>query len=287
MTLRTVLLALSLLALACGGGNFDAEEERLITDAEIDELGLGVATSELMATEAPAASGHDAIVRLSWGYLGGKRHGTWVDWSGGLEVAGGELSLVRTLFFDRHDRLDAERSDGQIRWRSKTGPHFDGLIVRVRGGADSTLRIRTPLFEKDLSLASLQQGREDHFVVTGEKHEVSLTSIPASACGLALGYHRPSRQGWLGFAGRLARPDGALLGNLRFRAEDGLVEARLKKGGELVATGSGTLVEGREVGSFSIALRSTDGAPLGTVRGIFRKPSYSPRGFFQAAFDCP
>ncbi len=286
MLRTTVVGAVSALLLASCGGDLDLAEERLITDREIEQLKLGSSKKGLATTEVPKETERSALVRINWGYLGGKKGGKWVNWTGGLKVNGGGTELHRTIFFDGHDKLDAERDDGSIRWKSKTGPHFDGLIVRVWGNDDSALHIDTPLFDMKFPVAKLEQGLEEHFVVNEHLHEVSITAIPGSGCGFALGYHRPAA-GWLGFGGKLAAADGKVLGHLRFRSEDGQLFARLKNGREIVARGSGRLRVEEGGGSFEFDLTREDGSVLGTVRGLFREPSYSDRGFYQAGLSCP
>ena len=264
---------------ACG----TASEEELISDGELGEVQtarsqLTVATVEQPSPQLPAAF----HLRLTWGLLGGNmRTWQWVNWTGGLKVDSGSATLEHLIFFDNHDMVQKSDDPTQVRWSSRTGPHFDGVVVKVQpGAATDKLHVTTPLFTRDFDTATLAAGIEQRFDVDAAGHQISVTAIPQLGCGgFAFGYQRKSSEGWLGFAGLLTDESGANQGIIRFRAEGGVIQARLMgKDGNELAAGKGTLDGER----FEFALGG-----LGTVKGFFQPANaFSPRGSFQGSLAC-
>jgi hypothetical protein len=120
--------------------------------------------------------------------------------------------------------------------------------------------------------------------VDAEGHELSLSAVPETNCGgFVLGYSRESQEGWTGFAGLVLNQHGERVGVVRFRAENGQVQARLFRGGNLEASGSGTLDASNH---FDITFTKPDGSSAGTLRGLSNPASYSPRGSFQGSGVC-
>lgn len=296
MHVRTTVMAAWLVVLAgCG----PLSEEELIGDDELSSL---VSERQSMTSEVsqqPAAA-PAFYVRLAWGYLAGNRSASsWLSWSGKASADGGaKVSLSHLIYFDRHDRPVPSTGPGEVSWRSRTLPHFDGLVLKVEPTVASTsLTFATPPYSRTLAVADLAVGLNEHVVVDAAGHEVSISSVPAKGCGgFALGYERAAPAGWLGFAGLVTDETGAITGRLRFRSDGGQLQARLIAAdgsqpyrlnvkGEVVATGEGELDEA--TGAFELRLVKPDGSSAGKVRGLFVAPSYSPRGTFQAVVDCP
>lgn len=251
-------------------------EEDLIPDSALSSMQSSAALT--VAPPEPAAPGAFHL-RLTWGYLAGNfRPPGWVDWSGGLKVDSGTATLERLVFFDRRDIVVPAESPAAVAWKSRTLPHFDGVVVKVAPGAASdVLHVKTAAFERDFAVADLAAGVERRFDVGPNGHQISVSAIPAVGCGgFAYGYEKASAEGWLGFAGLLTDETGAPMGVLRFRADGEVVKARLVgKDQQVLAEGSGTLKET----AFTLSL---DG--LGTVTGFFQ--AGSPRGSFQASLRC-
>jgi hypothetical protein len=288
----SLLVTVSALALiGCGGGGLDwTEDEKLIPDSEIDSQQSQLVSAEPAQPAAGAVQG--AYVKVVWGYLAGRLLGApgWIDWTGSLSVDGGSAALQSLVFFDRGDSPLPTSGANEIDWRSRTWPHYDGLIALVQPAAAGDLvHLQTPPLTKDLPVADLAQGQNLHYVVDADGHEVSITSIPAGACGgFAYGYERIARKGWKGFGGLLTEPAGKVIGRLRFRAEGGTLFARVVDADRnVLAEGEGSLSASAEGGSFEIGLQKPDGTGFGAVTGIFQSPTYAVRGAFQATWKCP
>ncbi|MGC4117610.1 MAG: hypothetical protein QM765_24250 [Myxococcales bacterium] len=275
-------MAVAFALAGCGGASW-GEEERLIPDSEIDAMQSEIVST---STETPAAGG--AYVKVVWGYLAGKFRDApgWISWNGSLSVDSGRATLESLVFFDPHDALQPQSAPNRIDFKSRTMPHYDGLVALVEpGGANDKVHLETASFTTEIGGSELAQGVNLHHVVDAEGHEVSITSVPAGACGgFAYGYQRKAARGWLGFAGRFTDATGAVQGRLRFRADGEVVTGRLlDEDKAVVAEGSGTLTGE----SFELSLTKSDGSPLGTVKGIYQPPHYSARGAFQATWRCP
>jgi hypothetical protein len=273
------ILAVSAVAVsfvACGPQN----EDELISDQEIAQM----QTAQSALTQAqPAVTPGGFHLRVAWGYLAGNRAArSWVDWTGGVKVDSGAATLDHLIFFERRDFPMPSSDPSQVLWKSRTLPHFDGVVVHVvPGAATDQLHLTTPLFSKDFEVAALAAGTEQRFDVDADGHQVSVSALPDVGCGgFAFGFERPANQGWLGFGGILSDESGNAQGVLRFRADRDAVFARLLgKDKEVLAQGKGTLNGDK----FEFTLGA-----MGTVKGFFQGPSQgSPRGSFQGSLRCP
>ncbi len=278
---RALLTTAAVALCACG----PMTEEDLVTDQEIGSIQTSsAALTVAQPTTAPTLA--PVHVKLAWGYLAGDfRAREWIDWTGGLQISQGTATLDHLVFFERHDFPQPSEDPSQVRWTSRTLPHFDGVVVRLDpGAADAVLHVKTASFSHDFDVAQLAQGSEQEFAVDAEGHQLVISSVGDSACGgFAFGYERPSREGWLAFGGLLTNAKGEPQGRLRFRADGEAIQARVVDDAhQVIATGEGTL----NGSDFSIALKKADGSALATVKGVFDAPSYSPRGHFQAHLDC-
>lgn len=277
-SLPRCLLAGTLCALAgCG----PQTQEELITDQEISEV-QSTSSALTTAVEQPPNGPPAFHLRLTWGLLGGNRQArTWIPWTGGVKVDSGTARLQHLIFFDRHDSPQASNDPTEVRWTSRTAPHFDGVVVRIQPRTvTDKVHVTTPLFSKDFDSAQLAQGTEQRFDVDATGHQISVSAIPDVGCGgFAYGYEKQAREGWLGFGGLLTNETGDNQGVLRFRADGEAISARLMgRDGTVLAEGKGKLDGER----FELELKG-----LGTVNGFFQPAnSFSPRGSFQASLRC-
>ena len=277
MNTRALVFAAVVALSGCG---IPDTEEALVPDSEVNamqvEQGLTTATPDSLPSTPGAFH-----LRLAWGYLAGKRAPPeWVNWTGKAVVTSGTLALEHLIFFERRDFPLPSPAPNELDWRSHTLPHFDGLVARVvPGAATDTVTITMPRFTQSFDAATLAAGTEQHFIVDTEGHELSLSAVPESSCGrFALGYARDSAEGWTGFAGLVLNQHGQRVGSVRFRAENGQMQARLFEGTTLRASGTGTL---DATNHFSITF-----ANAGTLSGLYNPASYSQRGSFQASGGC-
>lgn len=284
MTTRLLPLAAAVVFVtACG---MPDTEESLVSDSELGAIQVeqGLTTEQPTSTTSTPGAFH---LRLAWGYLAGNRTPPeWVSWTGKAVVTSGTMQLEHLIFFERRDFPLPSLAANELDWRSRTLPHFDGVVAKVTpGAATDTVTITMPRFTQSFDVASLAAGAEQHFVVDAEGHELSLSAVPDSGCGgFSLGYLRTSPEGWTGFAGLVLNQRGQRVGIVRFRADNGQVQARLLSGGAVVATGTGTLDAATK--RFSITFTKRDGSSAGTLEGLYTDPSYSPRGSFQAHGLC-
>ena len=256
-------------------------EEDLVTDQEISEV-QSAKSALTTAVQQPADAPAAFHLRLTWGLLGGNSKArTWIPWSGGVKVDSGTASLENLIFFDRHDAVQPSDNPAEVRWNSRTAPHFDGVVVRIQPThTGDKVHVATPLFTRDFDSSELAAGIEQRVDVDSTGHQISISSIPDVGCGgFAYGYEKRAREGWLGFGGLLTDETGANQGVLRFRADGQTISARLVgKDGAVLAEGAGRL-DGEK---FELELKG-----LGTLKGFFQAAnSFSPRGSFQASLRC-
>ena len=297
MNARTALFSAALFAVTACGLPETEEEDTLITDSELSLI----QTAEQASTSSPTATTTDPTtastdtatttppavapfhLRLAWGYLSGNRRTPeWQSWTGGAGVTSGTMRIEHLIFFDRRDFPVPTSAPNTIAWRSRTLPHFDGVVAKVEpGSATDQVTVRMPLFNQRLDVAALAAGSEQHFVLDNEGHELSISSVPANGCsGFSFGYMKQAPAGWLGFAGVITNGRGQRIGIVRFRSDNGAIRARAYVGRNLVAEGTGTLDATAK--TFSISFTKLDGSAGGTVSGLYVDPAYSPRGSFQA-----
>lgn len=294
---RWVLCAALALSTACGTGT-DTEDD-LIPDSELASL----KSEPLVSVEAkPEAALPAYRVRLAWGFLAGNKglgRGKdlkaknkdqklgWTDWTGSAIASDGTLTKLSVGWFEGSDRVTATDSAARVNWTSHTLPHFDTLtLLGAAASADGVVNISMPLFKESIPAAQLAAGLERHATVDAAGHEVSISSLPAGACGgFALGYVKPSSTGeFTAIAGRILDADGKITGTLRLKAVDGALTGKwLDMSGEKKADAVGTLKDG----AFAVELKTAEGAAFATVSGLTHDASYSDRGSFQGTWRCP
>jgi hypothetical protein len=85
-----------------------------------------------------------------------------MDWSGTLHMNGGLIVVERAIAFERNDSI-ARIDSATIGWISHTGPHFDGIQVKLVvpldsafcGGCTPSLELSTGPYSRTFSLAEL------------------------------------------------------------------------------------------------------------------------------------
>lgn len=156
---------------------FSDEAEGFGDDALV-ALALASDAAALVDDEEDSVRGEDptldspqmqhTYLRVLWGQLQGEFDPTRgpatvtrLDWSGSIKVSEGVVVLKRTILFERpfDHRLPRDSRDS-LAWASHTGPHFDGVLVKiispvVDGVAQGSLTFSTPLYETTLELSQL------------------------------------------------------------------------------------------------------------------------------------
>lgn len=146
--------------------------------AMLAEFGEDGEVTDLLSTDPQIAEDiEDSLVdvyflRITWGRLDPDTTFTTVaDWSGSAQIDKGVLVLLRTIRFDRGDRIIRPRPDRQtLEWTSYTGPHFDGIYMAILVGpndtssAEGTLTFSTAPFSQTFGYSELDSISEVYTV---------------------------------------------------------------------------------------------------------------------------
>ena len=122
-----------------GGFNFGDESPMFGDEFLMENYGADAVTDvyDVMASDPIVADlerqpRSRTFLMITWGNL--ERDTTiteWTDWSGGLSVDNGVAVVKRLIRWDAHDQLLERTARDKIEWISKTGPHFDGIVVAL------------------------------------------------------------------------------------------------------------------------------------------------------------
>jgi hypothetical protein len=149
---------------------------------------------------------------------------TPTDWSGSLRVERGAIVAARLLAFDRGDHLLRPRGNHQeLAWISKTGPHYDGILVFIYDPepdsfeTENTVTLTTEPYSRTLTMSELEH--IDEIVDVGE-NKVSISGFLTAPLecqhGFFQGKWKRLGKGDRGnFHGRWISDDGYLMGHLR------------------------------------------------------------------------
>lgn len=125
---------------AYGGYNFGDESPGFGDDMLTSDYG----PDATIAIDDPIASETDIVdmlrdptrarrfLLITWGNLDADSTINFpTDWSGSLSVDNGIVILRRTVRFDAHDEILPRTSRSLLEWKSRTLPHFDGVLVEL------------------------------------------------------------------------------------------------------------------------------------------------------------
>ena len=132
-------------------------DDLLVAEALEMDSSLSVEDDEAeVLDEEPELRDHPrlkrTVLRILWGQLDGRPEGSdpslavnderpdlpIIDWSGGLSVSDGVVSVKRTILFERPTDHLLPRPDRQtVLWNSLTRPHIDGILVCILQKPDS------------------------------------------------------------------------------------------------------------------------------------------------------
>lgn len=250
------------------------------------------------------------MVRFVWGNLETNAHQevytgtvTLYDWTGSLSLDGGPegesyLFLKKTILFDAYDTI-VSNEETVIEWESRTGPHIDGVLVKVIVPADAdpediTLTFSTTSYETSLTVAEIDRYNEivtidedgSGVAITGLKPELD----DDCAVGFMQGKYRNRlmRAGGI-FRGRFLSERGVLLGHLR--GHYGLTPGgeRLLFGKYIGTTGlfRGRLSGEYGDGAFSGSWHDRNGVREGILDGKYVTGETVNSGFFQGFWEEP
>ena len=170
---------------AFGGFNSNDElpgfgDANLISEANED---VDVADSFNSLGKSAEANGVKSyVVRLAWGKLEGDSTATAVkDWSGFVEVNKGALAVLKTVRFERDDRIKLPRdSRKKVEFVSHTQTSYDGIVITIIDNDSSAANVAGRLsltlgdFSRTLNFSELDS--LDLVEPAGEGYEVSIIS---------------------------------------------------------------------------------------------------------------
>jgi hypothetical protein len=195
-----------------------SDADSALPPASLPGLVSAAQSSTADATTAPV-SGHLYQVLVVWGHLPGTpRPDAPTDWSGGIAVQGGQLSVRRTINFEPADHVLPRTDPARVDFVSHTLPFVDGLALRVHAdGDDAHLVLHLGGLTGDFSLAEIDRDGVTRELADGSNgvHIVAFEEHPGCARGAVFGQWRRQDERVGGFRGRVVAADGAPEGAVR------------------------------------------------------------------------
>lgn len=216
-----------------------SEEEEAEMEAADEEEDLDTESDAVSETEA----GYDIyFLHIVWGNLElntpenllgeemfARFQNKYAVWDGGVRLEGtdetGGIMLKRAILFDQNDAILPEDDRQSVEWESMTGPHIDGVLLKVFVPADAnedevSVVIDTESYSIEISVADLHEYNEIETInedgvgmaIAAFKHERDECSH-----GFVTGkyFSRPGRHGGHIFRGKSLNEKGDLQGHLR------------------------------------------------------------------------
>jgi hypothetical protein len=221
---------------AAENGGYDANDEAPYFGLEsMSQFGPDTPVSDPSFAALEALEGEQVYtLRIVWGNLElDARHdleaaeGTsdLLDWSGTLTLdGGGELHLIRTIAFDLHDSIVTEDDPKLVQWISHTGPHVDGIVVKVIYLPDPEIADPTITFQAGPVTQVIPLSELDHYdqivTIDSDGHGAAFTALRTDddTCleGFLDGKWHKRLEGEGGvFRGRVMDDESGLIGHLR------------------------------------------------------------------------
>ncbi len=283
-----------------GWGDYynDENEDPGFGDPEIQNMGEDEPYDDPFDNQVQTASVEDAIyIRVLWGNLildDDDWHNP-KDYSGSITIDEGLLVIERTVRFEDYDcEIDNRVEPTLVSWRSRIGPHYDGLVLRLEPGAtddnDNFLHLEIGTYKKVFSVTELMDlvtldasGYDDDQVAIASHYNV------AAGNGFVVGHWRDLPQAGGGiFKGKWETGDGALLGHelARYVPQDngtGIVKGKyIDTTGQFMGFLYGTYEDTHETlqaGEFDLHWIDRDKTKLGSIEGIYFKRDDAGYGF--------
>ncbi len=288
-----------------------------------DEAALAEGDEDSLTDDDPSLADPQmrrTFVRILWGQLDGDFDPETVssaptaglDWSGSLKVSEGVVALKRTILFERpfdHRLPRAERDS--LAWTSRTGPHYDGVLVcvlsRVEDGvAPGELVLETPQFRTTLTIDTLD-GYDEIVRVDAAGNAVLIQARVQDQryCGegFVTGFwkgieDRPETDAveMGAFRGRYVGRSGATTGflmgvyGLNSQGERVMAGKYIGRGGRVKGLIRGTwepAADAEGAGSFQARWVNRNGMHLGTVLGRYleNEENEAGDGFFEGRYE--
>jgi len=139
------------------GGYQLTDEQPAFADPELAKID---AEESLVAVEPADVPAGTLALRILWGQLRGNPDlEQTTDWSGQVAVSSGGVAVLHTIAFEMpRDHLLPRDSRQQAGFVSHTRPHFDGLLLAIRGDGDpaATFTFRSAAYSNTWTLAELR-----------------------------------------------------------------------------------------------------------------------------------
>lgn len=272
-------------------------EDEAVEDSSISE------EEEAFEESNPGAQVY--LVRIIWGNLElnvrdereGEEDTVVLDWDGTLTLnADGALVLKRAILFEDHDAIVDDEDRKLVQWISHTGPHVDGILVKVIYFPDSEITDPAITFTTDLVTRTIPITELDHYneIVTLDEdgHGVAFTALRVNDDDCPEGFlegkwhDRPEgRPGGI-FRGRVLSESGKLNGHIRghYGVRDGnqvFFGKYVNDLGLFRGLLRGTYGDGAFEGDWIAADRSV----VGDLNGKYVTGAEADSGFFQGFWE--
>ncbi len=222
---------------------------------------------------------------------------THLDWSGSVTLDGdGYLFLKRTIRFDAHDEV-LDNEEASATWESYTGPHIDGILVKLLVPVDAdpeatTLTFSTETLELSIAISELDDQYNEIVTIDDDGHGIATTGLKIEEEDCAMGfmqgrYHqRRSRPGSV-FRGRIVTHRGDLHGHIRGHSGQTSDGEKLFFGKYISTEGGfrGRMRGDYDGGAFSGSWHNRNGEHSGILDGKYVTGEEVDTGFFQGFWE--
>ncbi|MCA9516452.1 MAG: hypothetical protein KC635_16040 [Myxococcales bacterium] len=142
-------------------------------------------------------------------------------WRGGITTSVGRVRPLRKVRFEATDHLVRDGDPQIVAFSTVTGPHHDGVLVRLvvprrMASLGGTLSFRTGVFQKSVPIADLLDGYHEAFRVDDAGNALLVSTVMAHRCPhglMRLRWERKDARGGI-FGGKVFGHDGALVGRV-------------------------------------------------------------------------
>lgn len=219
----------------------DQSDDGFDEDADYDELLAALGDAFDDDDEAPGADEVDSellpaydveetpdriarTVLVLWGKptLDADFEGERTIWRGQLWSNVAALVPLRKIAFEANDVLVRDGDRHTVSFRTVTGPHHDGVLIRLVAPRDpetlqnGVLSFRTPIFQKTVRIADLLNGFDQTFRVDDSGNALHIATVQPQPCPhglLRLRWHRVTPRGGV-LGGRFYNHAGEVIGGV-------------------------------------------------------------------------
>lgn len=201
---------------ALGDAMADDDAGEVPSEEEVDPGDLGADA---------AAEGPDFVARtilVVWGKpIADPDFESTTEWRGALATSVGRLRPLRKVRFEPSDHLVRDGDPRAVAFFTHTGPHNDGVLVRLvvpRRAASlaGTLTFHTGVFDKVIPIADLLNGYHEAFRVDDTGNALLVSTVMAHRCPhglMRLRWQRIDARGGI-FGGKVYDEAGAVVGHV-------------------------------------------------------------------------